>query len=252
MRYPGTLPRMADKHTGAIWAGGAALIATGGIFMAVTGFEPTAKPRTIWANSWFDVGLALVILGLLITLVGVVFHFRKEAEPASAAPAVTLDESKQSLAPLTTPEPKRDTSPLRMTLVDEDWSLVEDTLWAFAIAVRVENTNDKTILVADSAFTDWDDGDRNTPLYERFRGIWPAVTREKTQLFAALNDEYSGIFEDQLLFSPNQPLVMWYIGEALPLQGGGRPRFTFTLNDSLGNSYDLDVDRRPAQRFRTK
>lgn len=34
---------MADKHTAAFWAGGAALIAVGGIFMGVTGFEPTKK-----------------------------------------------------------------------------------------------------------------------------------------------------------------------------------------------------------------
>lgn len=242
---------MADKHTGAIWAGGAALIAAGGIFMTVTALEPTKKPATVWASSWFDLGFALVMLGLLITLVGVVLHFRKEAEPASAAPAVIPDESQPSHASLTTPEPERKTSPLKMALVDEEWSFVEDTLWAFAIAVRVENTTDKTILVADSTFTNLDDGDRNTSLYERFQDIWPAVNQETKHLFDThLNDRYSGIFEPELLFSPNQAEVLWYIGEALPPQGGGIPRFTFTLKDSLGNLYDMDVDRRPAQRFR--
>jgi hypothetical protein len=82
---------MADKHTGAIWAGGAALIAAGGIFMTVTALEPTKKPATVWASSWFDLGFALVMLGLLITLVGVVLHFRKEAEPARA---VSIGRSK--------------------------------------------------------------------------------------------------------------------------------------------------------------
>jgi diadenosine tetraphosphatase ApaH/serine/threonine PP2A family protein phosphatase len=138
-----------------------------------------------------------------------------------------------------------------MAVIDEDWSLVEDTLWAFAIAVQVENTTEETILVADCTFTNLDDGDRNDPLHERFRDIWPAVSRETKRLFDVhLNDSHSGIFESDILFNPNQPEVLWYIGEALPPRGGGRPRFTFTLEDSLGNSYDMDVDQRPAQRFR--
>jgi hypothetical protein len=78
---------MADRHSGTIIAAGGVLIAAGGIFMTVTGFEPAAKPTTVWANSWFDLGLAFVILGLAIATVGVVAHFRREVEGASA-PAV--------------------------------------------------------------------------------------------------------------------------------------------------------------------
>lgn len=242
---------MADKHTAAFWTGGAALIAAGGIFIAVTALEPTKKPGTVWANSWFDLGFALVMLGLLVTIIGTVLHFIKEAEPTSAPPSVTLDESKLSRPPLTPPEPDRGTSPLKMAVVEEDWSLVEDTLWAFGIAVKVENKTDQTILITDISFTNLDDGDRKTPLYERFQDIWPAVTRETKHLFDVhLNDGYSGIFEDNILFSPNQAEVLWYIGEALSPEGGGRPRFTLTLKDSLGNSYDMDFHRRPAQRFR--
>jgi hypothetical protein len=72
----------------------------GGIFMTVTGLEPTKTPGTVWANSWFDLGFAFVILGLVATGVGVVLHFRKEVQPTSAPPAVdsaewiaTCDES---------------------------------------------------------------------------------------------------------------------------------------------------------------
>jgi hypothetical protein len=242
---------MADKHTAAIWTGGGALIAAGGIFMAVTGFEPTKKPATVWTNSWFDLGFAFVILGLLITGVGVALHFRKEAEPDTTPPVVNPDEFNPSLAPLPPPELGRETSPIKMAVVDEDWSLIEDKLWAFAIAVQVENKTDETVLITDISFTNLDDGDRNAPVHERFQDIWPAVSRETKHLFDAhLIDGHSGIFESNMLFKPNQPEVLWYIGEALPPHGGGRPRFTFTLNDSLGNSYDMDVDRRPAQRFR--
>lgn len=243
---------MAEKHTATAWTGGGALIAAGGIFMAVTGFEPTKKPGTVWANSWFDLGFAFVLLGMVITGIGIVLHFRKEAGPGSTPPAVNSADFEPHHAPLPPVAHEREMTPLKMTMVDEDWSLVEDTLWAFAIAIKVENTTDKTILVADSTFTNLDDGDRNVPLYERFHDIWLVVKQETKHLFDAhLNDGYAGIFEPELLFSPNQPEVLWYIGETLPPQGGGRPRFTFTLKDSLGNSYDMDIDRRPAQRFRT-
>jgi tetratricopeptide (TPR) repeat protein len=47
--------------------------------MAVTGFEPTKKPSTVWANSWFDLGLSVVILGLLIVAGGIFLHFRQDA-----------------------------------------------------------------------------------------------------------------------------------------------------------------------------
>lgn len=256
---------MADKHTAAFWAGGAALIAVGGIFMAVTGVEPTKTPGTVWANSWFDLGFAVVILGLLITGIGIALHFRKEVQPGSAqpaaltadkppaatSPAVNPDEFKPYQAPLPSLELERELTPLKMVLIDEDWSLVEETIWVFAIAVQVENRTDKAILITDFSFTNLDDGDRNTPLYQRFQDIWPEVRRETEYLFEAhLNDGHSGIFESNIVFSPNRPEALWYVGEALPPEGGGRPRFTFTIKDSLGNSYDMDIDRRPAQRFR--
>ncbi len=91
MTYPATgrLPLVTDRHTASSWAGGAALIAAGSIFMAVTGFEPTKNPSTVWANSWFDLGFAFVVLGLVITAAGVVLHFRREVPPAGAPPAVS-------------------------------------------------------------------------------------------------------------------------------------------------------------------
>jgi hypothetical protein len=90
---------MADKHTAAIWTGGCALIATGGIFMAVTGFEPTKEPGSVWANTWFDLGFSFVILGLLVTVIGVVLHFRKEVEPVNVPRTVNPDDLAQNQAP---------------------------------------------------------------------------------------------------------------------------------------------------------
>jgi hypothetical protein len=144
-----------------------------------------------------------------------------------------------------------DAAPLKMLIIDEDWALVEETLWAFAILVQVENKTSKTILITDFYFTNLDDGDRNTPLFQRYQDIWPEVRRETEHLFRVhLDDGHSGIFESGISFSPNRPEALWYVAEALPPEGGGRPRFTFTVTDSVGNSYDMEIDRRPTKRFR--
>ena len=71
---PGRMPGVADRHTAALWTAGGALISVGGIFMTVTGFEPTKKPSIVWANSWFDLGFAFVVLGALVVAAGVVAH----------------------------------------------------------------------------------------------------------------------------------------------------------------------------------
>jgi tetratricopeptide (TPR) repeat protein len=81
----GRLPSVADRHSGTVLAAGGVVAAVGGIFMGVKGFEPTKKPSTVWANSWFDVGLSVVILGLLIVAGGVFLHFRKDARGASTS-----------------------------------------------------------------------------------------------------------------------------------------------------------------------
>ena len=96
---PGRMPGVADRHTAALWTAGGALISVGGIFMTVTGFEPTKKPSIVWANSWFDLGFAFVVLGALIVAAGVVMHFRREVQPGSALPAVNATAGPAAATP---------------------------------------------------------------------------------------------------------------------------------------------------------
>lgn len=67
--------------------------------MAVTGLEPTKTPGTVWANSWFVLGFSFVMLGLVITGVGVVLHFRREVRPGSAPPAVDAARGLSAVTP---------------------------------------------------------------------------------------------------------------------------------------------------------
>jgi NB-ARC domain-containing protein len=76
---------MADRHSGTLLGVAAVTVAIGGIFMGVTGFEPAKTPRTVWANSWFDLGFAIVIFSGLIAAAGFYQNFWKEV-PKPPAP----------------------------------------------------------------------------------------------------------------------------------------------------------------------
>jgi hypothetical protein len=73
---------VGDKHSGTLLATGSVIVTAGGAFMAVVALEPSTKPRPIWANDWFVAGFALVMLGLLIAIIGLYLHFRREPAPS--------------------------------------------------------------------------------------------------------------------------------------------------------------------------
>jgi hypothetical protein len=79
---PGRRARRTDRHSGTFLAASAVVIAAGGIFMAVVAAEPANTPRPVWANAWFDVGFAFVILGLMIGAAGLYQHFYRELPTA--------------------------------------------------------------------------------------------------------------------------------------------------------------------------
>jgi hypothetical protein len=53
--------------------------------MAVEGFEQHKPPEVVWANSWFDLGLALVIIGLATVCIALFVHFRRAGSAHSPA-----------------------------------------------------------------------------------------------------------------------------------------------------------------------
>jgi len=80
---------VADRHSGVLMAAGGIVVAAGAAFITVAALEPTPKPHSIFANVWTDVGLALVLAGLLITAVGLYLHFRRRPESPSPPPGRT-------------------------------------------------------------------------------------------------------------------------------------------------------------------
>ena len=83
------MPHVADKHSGVLLAASAVTVTVGGAFIAVTALEPNKTSRSVWANAWFDLGLAFVIVGLLLMLGGIYLHFRPETPRSAERPPET-------------------------------------------------------------------------------------------------------------------------------------------------------------------
>jgi hypothetical protein len=76
----------------------------------------------VWANDWFDVGLACVILGLLLAVLGLYLHFRREV------PVLTMQEAAPPME-AGTPSPANQQSqvPSGVATVDPaDWIATYD------------------------------------------------------------------------------------------------------------------------------
>ena len=67
------------------------VVTVGGIFMAVTAFEPSNPPPSVWANAWFDAGFAFVVIGLAVLAIGLFLHFRPSTPAAGLPPASEPD-----------------------------------------------------------------------------------------------------------------------------------------------------------------
>jgi hypothetical protein len=83
------MPPVADRHSGVLMAAGGIVVAAGAASITVAALEPSAKPHSIFANIWTDMGLALVLTGLLITAVGLHLHFRRQPDSPSPPPGRT-------------------------------------------------------------------------------------------------------------------------------------------------------------------
>lgn len=59
------------------------VVAAGAALMTVEALEPSKKPHSIWANTWFDVGFACLIAGLVIAAVGLYLHLRHRRMPST-------------------------------------------------------------------------------------------------------------------------------------------------------------------------
>lgn len=201
------------------------MVTAGGVFMAVTAFEPSKTPHSVWANAWFDVGFGFVILGLLIGAAGFYLHFRRErqAEPIPVSPA----------------KPSATYEALKLELEDARWTLWRRAAWLTDIQVRITNTAPNRVIKLISFELESDPG---TSWDER-----PRLTQEQVDaLFHEMErhlEAYGPAHLHQMDPQPGDSKLGWLASHAyLPYPARkGKPYCEFTVTDDEGETYTLPI-----------
>lgn len=132
-----------------------------------------------------------------------------------------------------------------LKVADEEWRILDGRLWVLAVAVTFINTADKPITLTSFVFENRDLRDR---LGDR---IGEKISHEaESELKRMTEPRAAELFAPDLVLSSLTPITKWVIAAALPLPEGGRPECLLRFEDTLGDTYDVYLDRRPIQRFR--
>jgi hypothetical protein len=133
---------MAASQTDTFIGGGIAFATIGGVLMGVGVAENAGSHHSVWSNSWFDLGVALVVVGLVLVVGALLtsWHRSRQRDRLDDRKAPTIRETVEQGLPLPrglgrelgalipeAPPP----SPLHLTLVDESWRLVYSAIWVF-------------------------------------------------------------------------------------------------------------------------
>ena len=254
-------PRQRNlSPSNAIGAGGV-LATAGGVLVGVGVAEVTGSRHSVFSNSWFDVGLALLAIGLVLVVGALITAWlrsreRNELDDFEDLDEPTVRESVELGLPLPRglgrglgaliPDPPPP-SPLHLTLIDESWRLVYQTIWVFGLAIRVTNLTEKPVILTQY----WVAPDSGTwprpPLDPK---VWESVNALQKQL----NEEHESELFDKAMKEITVPplghVTRWYIHTSyIPLPDGGRPCCTFGMKDTLDNQYRLEIPARPAKTY---
>jgi hypothetical protein len=137
---------MASLNDKLIAAGGT--IATIGASLLSVGLAENSGSRmTVWRNSWFEGGIAFLVIPLLLLASATVVWL---VGRASQGPAGGLFPGNQ---PVGLPKQRfifqGGTKPLRIQLMDEKWLLHNDIQWYFGLMLRISNSTDRKVILAD-------------------------------------------------------------------------------------------------------
>jgi hypothetical protein len=209
---------------------GAVMVTAGGVFMAVTGFEPSKFPRSVWANAWFDLGFGFLIAGLLIVALGLYIHFRKRGSGESEGV-----ESK-SIHQKVGGRSESRKPPLRVRIIpDSIFEGREATAIIGAIHISLENMTDRRIRVVSCEFSYDHKGN--------FSWEHDATDQERKEF----QDELKRRQEIQM-YGPSLQLPTWIEGgdhlsrwtlESVTRNpAGGIPSCTIIIVDGQGNRYE--------------
>ena len=255
---------MASSQNDAIGVGGV-LATAGGVLVGVGVAEIAGSNHSVFSSSWFDVGCALLALGLVL-VVGALFtswrraQQRDELDDFEDLDEPTIRETVGQGIPLPrglgrglgalipdSPYHPPSPSPLHLTLVDESWRLVYSAIWVFGLAIRVTNLTEKPVILTQYWVSPHSGACPRPPLDPK---VWQSVNALQKQL---KSDHESELFDEEMKEITVPPLgsvTRWYIHTSyIPLPDGGRPRCTFGMKDTLDNLYKLEIPARAPEEY---
>jgi len=78
---------VADRHSVVLISIGGVVVVAGAALISIGVSEVGNTARALSSNGWFDLGVAVVIAGVALAVIGGVLHFRREVEGRPAGPA---------------------------------------------------------------------------------------------------------------------------------------------------------------------
>jgi hypothetical protein len=235
-------------------AAGAAFAAVGGTLM-LFGAAFIGSTRPIWVDVCIDGGIFIVLLGAALVsagflgghvAVGRAWRQHPEAEPASDLTCAADDCAGPALADEVAGQ--QPPSPLEVKVVDDYWHLIPGgKIWIVGVAVRLTNVSDRPVAISECRmrFGGANGAAEDLPPQGRER---PAGVRDL--LARAAHEHSADVLAEGITVEPLERVVRWLFTTALvPARHGGRPSFTFSIVDSLGNTYELDQPARRPQRY---
>ena len=216
------------------------------------------------SNLWFDVGCAILVIGLVLVVGALITAWlrsreRDELEDFDDLDEPTIRETVElglplprglgrglgALIPESPPPPPP--SPLYLTLVDESWRLYYSAVWVFGLAIRVTNLTDKPVILTQYWVAPESGAGPRPPLDPK---VWECVNAALKQLKA---DHESELFDKEMkeiTVPPLGSITRWYIHTSyLPLPDGGRPLCKFGMRDTLDNQYRLEIPARAPETY---
>lgn len=240
MAKTGERPQVTDRHSSTLLAAGGVLAPAGGVFMTVTALEPAKIPRAVWASSWFDIGLACLITGLLFATLSLFLNYRRRK-------SITALPKKRTKPPTTTGKPRQSLPPLMVKIqLDSQFNRWENSLWIAILNVSMENTTSKDVLIDSFEFTYSNEG--RLPWEHQVTDAEQAsVVQEIERLYQAR--EHGQPLKGLTHIAAGNRLSCYHLAPVPRDPEGGTPECKIVIKDGMGNKYPARLPRQEPRTF---
>jgi len=220
----GKPPGGADSHSSALLGAGGVMVAAGAAFMALA---PSKATKSFWANSWFDVGFACLIIGLILAARGFYLNYRRQ-KPAPTV--VTETKLVMKTARLRSPRP-----PLVVQILpDSGFERWNHSAMIATLQVAIENTTSKDILIDGYEFTYGRAGqlawDHQATDDEQISTLQEIKRREQSL-------DHSQSLRELRRISAGDRISRRLLKSIPRNPAGGTPECTVAIIDDVGNKY---------------